>query len=126
MATAFTFRQFNRRGIDAAVVGWTLAVCGMYSSLGFALVLTGGAVASQSAAAAVLGCVGAVVSLAPTLAVLAALPALKNPTISSLSDPDWVAVNTIIEESVVRQILPRLKSAKAQGIVEYPLNKIVL
>jgi ATP phosphoribosyltransferase len=59
-------------------------------------------------------------------AVLAALPALKNPTISSLSDSDWVAVNTIIEESVVRQILPRLKAAKAQGIVEYPLNKIVL
>jgi ATP phosphoribosyltransferase len=58
--------------------------------------------------------------------VLAALPALKNPTISSLSDPDWVAVNTIIEECVVRQILPRLKAAKAQGIVEYPLNKIVL
>jgi ATP phosphoribosyltransferase len=58
--------------------------------------------------------------------VLATLPALKNPTISSLSDPDWVAVNTIIEESVVRQILPRLKAAKAQGIVEYPLNKIVL
>jgi ATP phosphoribosyltransferase len=59
-------------------------------------------------------------------AVLAALPALKNPTISSLSDADWVAVNTIIEEAVVRQILPRLKAAKAQGIVEYPLNKIVL
>jgi len=59
-------------------------------------------------------------------AVLAALPALKNPTISSLSDTDWVAVNTIIEEAVVRQILPRLKAAKAQGIVEYPLNKIVL
>ena len=58
--------------------------------------------------------------------VLAALPALKNPTISSLSDANWVAVNTIIEESVVRQILPRLKAAKAQGIVEYPLNKIVL
>ena len=59
-------------------------------------------------------------------AVLAVLPALKNPTISNLSDPDWVAVNTIIEESVVRQILPKLKAAKAQGIVEYPLNKIVL
>jgi ATP phosphoribosyltransferase len=58
--------------------------------------------------------------------VLAVLPALKNPTISTLSDSDWVAVNTIIEESVVRQILPRLKAAKAQGIVEYPLNKIVL
>ena len=59
-------------------------------------------------------------------AVLNVLPALKNPTISNLSDPEWVAVNTIIEESVVRQILPRLKAAKAQGIVEYPLNKIVL
>jgi ATP phosphoribosyltransferase len=59
-------------------------------------------------------------------AVLSVLPALKNPTISALSDSDWVAVNTIIEEAVVRQILPRLKAAKAQGIVEYPLNKIVL
>jgi ATP phosphoribosyltransferase len=59
-------------------------------------------------------------------AVLGVLPALKNPTISALSDSDWVAVNTIIEESVVRQILPRLKAARAQGIVEYPLNKIVL
>jgi ATP phosphoribosyltransferase len=59
-------------------------------------------------------------------AVLAVLPALKNPTISTLSNPDWVAVNTIIEEPVVRQILPKLKAAKAQGIVEYPLNKIVL
>jgi ATP phosphoribosyltransferase len=59
-------------------------------------------------------------------AVLSVLPALKNPTISTLSDSDWVAVNTIIEEAVVRQILPKLKAAKAQGIVEYPLNKIVL
>jgi ATP phosphoribosyltransferase len=59
-------------------------------------------------------------------AVLAVLPALKNPTISALSDSEWVAVNTIIEEAVVRQILPKLKAAKAQGIVEYPLNKIVL
>jgi len=59
-------------------------------------------------------------------AVLAVLPALKNPTISTLSEPDWVAVNTIIEEAVVRQILPKLKAANAQGIVEYPLNKIVL
>jgi len=58
--------------------------------------------------------------------VLGVLPALKKPTISALSDPEWVAVNTIIEEAVVRQILPRLKAAKAQGIVEYPLNKIVL
>jgi ATP phosphoribosyltransferase len=59
-------------------------------------------------------------------AVLGVLPALKKPTISALSDPDWVAVNTIIEEAVVRQLLPKLKAAKAQGIVEYPLNKIVL
>jgi ATP phosphoribosyltransferase len=58
--------------------------------------------------------------------VLEVLPALKKPTISTLSDPEWVAVNTIIEEAVVRQILPKLKAAKAQGIVEYPLNKIVL
>jgi ATP phosphoribosyltransferase len=57
--------------------------------------------------------------------VLAALPALKNPTISNLSDGDWVAVNTIIEESVVRNLIPKLKGANAEGIVEYPLNKIV-
>jgi len=58
--------------------------------------------------------------------VLDVLPALKRPTISNLSDPDWVAVNTIIDEKTVRQIIPRLKAANAQGIVEYPLNKIVL
>jgi ATP phosphoribosyltransferase len=58
--------------------------------------------------------------------VLAVLPALKNPTISELSDPQWVAVNTIVDEEIVRQIIPRLKAAQAQGIVEYPLNKIVL
>jgi ATP phosphoribosyltransferase len=59
-------------------------------------------------------------------AVLGALPALKNPTISTLSDPEWIAVNTIIDENIVRTIIPRLKAAGAQGIVEYPLNKIVL
>jgi ATP phosphoribosyltransferase len=58
--------------------------------------------------------------------VLAVLPALKRPTISQLSDPEWVAVNTVIEEKTVREIIPRLKAANAQGIVEYPLNKIVL
>ena len=58
--------------------------------------------------------------------VLAVLPALKRPTISHLSDPDWLAVNTIIEEKTVREIIPRLKAANAQGIVEYPLNKIVV
>lgn len=58
--------------------------------------------------------------------VLDVLPALRRPTISDLSDPEWVAVNTIIEERQVREILPRLKAAGAEGIVEYPLNKIVL
>jgi ATP phosphoribosyltransferase len=58
--------------------------------------------------------------------VLAVLPALKRPTISNLSDPEWVAVNTVIEEKTVREIIPRLKAANAQGIVEYPLNKIVI
>ena len=59
-------------------------------------------------------------------AVLALLPALQRPTISPLSDADWVALNTIIEERTVRDLIPRLKAAHAQGIVEYPLNKIVL
>jgi ATP phosphoribosyltransferase len=58
--------------------------------------------------------------------VLALLPALQRPTISPLSDSEWVAVNTIIEERTVRDLIPRLKAARAQGIVEYPLNKIVL
>jgi ATP phosphoribosyltransferase len=58
--------------------------------------------------------------------VLGALPALKNPTVSTLSDPEWIAVNTIVDENIVRTIIPRLKTAGAQGIVEYPLNKIVL
>ena len=59
-------------------------------------------------------------------AVLAVLPALKRPTISPLSDDDWLAVNTVIEESLAWQIIPRLKEANGQGIVEYPLNKVVL
>jgi len=58
--------------------------------------------------------------------VLAVLPALKRPTISHLSDEDWLAVNTILDESTVRDIIPRLKQAGGQGIVEYPLNKIVM
>ena len=57
--------------------------------------------------------------------VLSILPALQNPTISSLSDPNWVDVNTIVEERVVRDIVPRLKEVGASGIVEYPLNKII-
>jgi ATP phosphoribosyltransferase len=59
-------------------------------------------------------------------AVLDLLPALQRPTISALSDTDCVAVTTIIEERTVRDLIPRLKGARAQGIVEYPLNKIVL
>jgi ATP phosphoribosyltransferase len=58
--------------------------------------------------------------------VIAELPALRKPTISHLSDEDWLAVNTILDESTVRDIIPRLKKAGAEGIVEYPLNKIVL
>jgi ATP phosphoribosyltransferase len=58
-------------------------------------------------------------------AVLQILPALKNPTISSLSDSEWVAVNTIIDEDTVRHIVPGLKKAGATGIVEYPLGKII-
>ena len=57
--------------------------------------------------------------------VLTLLPALQQPTVSSLADEQWVAVNTIVDESVVRQIIPRLKSAGARGIVEYPLNKVI-
>lgn len=59
-------------------------------------------------------------------AVLDALPALKRPTISELSEAGWLAVNTILEEKLVRVIIPKLKQAGAQGIVEYPLNKIVM
>jgi ATP phosphoribosyltransferase len=58
--------------------------------------------------------------------ILALLPALQRPTISSLSDEEWVAVNTIIEERTVRDLMPKLKAAGGQGIVEYPLNKIVV
>ena len=58
--------------------------------------------------------------------VLGLLPALQRPTVAPLSDADWVAVNTIIEERTVRDLIPKLKAAHAQGIVEYPLNKIVM
>ena len=54
-----------------------------------------------------------------------ALPALRNPTISNLSQQGWVAVETIIEERVVREFIPKLKEAGAEGIIEYPLNKVV-
>ncbi|MFZ9683381.1 MAG: ATP phosphoribosyltransferase, partial [Cephaloticoccus sp.] len=57
--------------------------------------------------------------------IIAAMPALRNPTVSPLSNPDWVALETIIDERVVREIIPQLKSLGAEGIVEYPLNKVV-
>lgn len=57
--------------------------------------------------------------------LLAKLPALRNPTISSLSLEGWVAVETIIDEHVVREMIPALKAAGAEGIIEYPLNKVV-
>src|SRR3989338_366989 len=57
--------------------------------------------------------------------VIALLPALKKPTISELSVPGWVAVETIIDEKVVRVLIPELKNAGAQGIIEYPLNKVI-
>ncbi|RJP68081.1 MAG: ATP phosphoribosyltransferase [Candidatus Abyssobacteria bacterium SURF_17] len=57
--------------------------------------------------------------------VLSELPALKTPTISNLSDPSWVAVEVILEEKVVREIIPKLKAAGAQGIIEYPLTKVI-
>jgi ATP phosphoribosyltransferase len=59
-------------------------------------------------------------------AILGLLPALQRPTISSLSDPEWVAVNTILDEKTARDLIPKLKAAGGQGIVEYPLNKIVV
>jgi ATP phosphoribosyltransferase len=57
--------------------------------------------------------------------LLRSLPALRNPTISALSQPGWVAVETIIDEHIVREIIPQLKTAGAEGIIEYPLNKVV-
>ena len=58
-------------------------------------------------------------------AILALLPALQKPTVSTLSDDEWIAVHTIIEESVVRTLIPQLKAAGARGIVEYAINKII-
>ena len=57
--------------------------------------------------------------------LLQRLPALRRPTISHLSQPGWVAVETIIDEHIVRELIPQLKAAGAEGIIEYPLNKVV-
>ncbi len=58
-------------------------------------------------------------------AILADLPALRNPTINRLADESWVAIDTILDEKVVREIIPELKQRGAEGIIEYPLNKVV-
>ena len=57
--------------------------------------------------------------------LLALLPALKKPTVSELSDPEWCALEVIAHEREVRDLIPRLKRAGAQGIIEYPLNKVI-
>jgi ATP phosphoribosyltransferase len=57
--------------------------------------------------------------------LLEALPSLRNPTVSPLAQPGWVAVETVIEEKIVREIIPRLKALGAEGIIEYPLNKVI-
>ncbi len=57
--------------------------------------------------------------------VIAQLPALKKPTISTLSEEGWLAIETIIDEKIVRVLIPELKKAGAQGIIEYPLNKVI-
>ena len=82
----------------------------------------------EGGAIAALGKVGLMLNVrrADLEKVLATLPALKDPTVSQLSDSEWVAVNTILDEITVRNLIPRLKAAGAQGIVEYPLNKIVM
>ena len=58
-------------------------------------------------------------------ALIVALPALRNPTVAKLVIHGWVAVETIISEKIVREIIPRLKELGAEGIIEYPLNKVV-
>jgi ATP phosphoribosyltransferase len=81
-----------------------------------------------NAAIAAQGHVGLMLNVrqAELAAVVAVLPALNSPTISTLSDAGWVAVNTILQEELVRTVIPKLKAAGATGIVEYPLNKVVL
>lgn len=57
--------------------------------------------------------------------ILKVLPALNSPTVSELHDKDWVDVDTVVDEKIVRGIIPKLKDAGAEGIVEYPLNKVI-
>ena len=62
---------------------------------------------------------------ADVAAIARALPSLHSPTVNTLSDPSWVAIETVVDESVVREIIPRLKAAGASGIIELALNKVV-
>ncbi len=57
--------------------------------------------------------------------VISVLPALRKPTVSNLSSDEWVAVETIVDEKIIRELIPKLKSAGAEGIIEYPLNKVI-
>jgi ATP phosphoribosyltransferase len=57
--------------------------------------------------------------------IMAVLESLKKPTVSQLSDPEWIALEVIIDEKLVRDLIPKLKRAGAQGIVEYPLNMVI-
>jgi ATP phosphoribosyltransferase len=79
-------------------------------------------------AIAALGRVGLMLNVRKSdlAAVLGLLPALQNPTVAPLADGEWVAVNTVIEEQSAWSLIPKLKQANAQGIVEYPLNKVVM
>ena len=58
-------------------------------------------------------------------AVVSVLPALHAPTVNTLSDPSWVAIEAVVDESIVREILPKLKAAGAEGMIELALNKVV-
>jgi ATP phosphoribosyltransferase len=84
------------------------------------LLMLQGALAAESKVGLMLN-----VRVADLPRILQVLPALQKPTVSSLSDPEWIAVNTVLDENTVRHIIPQLKQAGGRGIVEYPLNKII-
>ena len=92
-----------------------------HAKIGTLALMLGGAIAAQ-------GQVGLLLNVPDDrlAAVLAVLPALNSPTVSPLSNGGWSAINTILDEGVVRDVIPKLKQAGATGIVEYPLNKVVL
>ena len=110
----------NYRRIWVAKARWTWKNARKKRKIENIVLLLEGALAAQGKVGLKMN-----VSCDSLLAVLGLLPALKKPTISQLSDDDWVAVETIIEESTVRDLIPELQRVGAQGIVEYPLNKII-